>query len=65
MLNTYILLDFFRIPFIRNGLINSGRLPREASMKLLSLSGVKILDVGCGGGILSEVLFFYIIACFI
>ncbi|KAF4522741.1 hypothetical protein B566_EDAN009286 [Ephemera danica] len=49
-------MNKIRIPFIRNGLINSGRLSRDVNSTLLSLSGVKILDVGCGGGILSEPL---------
>ncbi|XP_014219422.1 ubiquinone biosynthesis O-methyltransferase, mitochondrial [Copidosoma floridanum] len=42
-----------RVQFIRDGLLNAGF--KEASPSQ-PLEGVKILDIGCGGGILSEPL---------
>ncbi|XP_011056599.1 PREDICTED: hexaprenyldihydroxybenzoate methyltransferase, mitochondrial-like [Acromyrmex echinatior] len=41
----------FRIKFVRNGLANAGVQMQNA---VLPLEGVKIADVGCGGGILTE-----------
>ncbi|XP_054271747.1 ubiquinone biosynthesis O-methyltransferase, mitochondrial-like isoform X1 [Macrosteles quadrilineatus] len=50
-------MNDLRIPFIKNGLVNSHRLKAlEVKNKVKFLEGVKILDVGCGGGILSEAL---------
>ncbi|XP_011641961.1 ubiquinone biosynthesis O-methyltransferase, mitochondrial-like [Pogonomyrmex barbatus] len=43
----------FRIQFIKNGLINAGFIVQNPD---LPLEGIKIVDVGCGGGILSESL---------
>jgi polyprenyldihydroxybenzoate methyltransferase/3-demethylubiquinol 3-O-methyltransferase len=42
-----------RVEFVKNGLKNTGYLEVNSSSPL---EGVKILDVGCGGGILSEPL---------
>lgn len=42
-----------RIQFVRDGLANTGIIKGDTS---LPLKGTKILDVGCGGGILSEPL---------
>lgn len=42
-----------RVQFIREGLANTGVIKDDTS---LPLQGIKILDVGCGGGILSEPL---------
>jgi len=47
---------FFRIPFIRNGLVNSGAVSPSTANTAMSLKGLQILDVGCGGGLLSEPL---------
>ncbi|KAJ2950982.1 hypothetical protein O0L34_g5358 [Tuta absoluta] len=47
-LHTYNLI---RVPFIRNGLTDPSH-----SQTMFPLKGKKILDVGCGGGILSEPL---------
>ncbi|KYN22784.1 Hexaprenyldihydroxybenzoate methyltransferase, mitochondrial, partial [Trachymyrmex cornetzi] len=41
----------FRIKFVRDGLANAGVQMQNA---VLPLEGVKIVDVGCGGGILTE-----------
>jgi len=50
-------MNDIRIPFIKNGLVNSHRLKAlEVKDKVKFLEGVNILDVGCGGGILSEAL---------
>jgi ubiquinone biosynthesis O-methyltransferase len=49
-------LSDFRIPFIRNGLTNAGTISSSVSNSCMSLKGLRVLDVGCGGGILSEPL---------
>ncbi|KAJ8723363.1 hypothetical protein PYW08_003275 [Mythimna loreyi] len=41
-------MNMIRVPFVRDGLVST------AQKELLPLKGKKILDVGCGGGILSE-----------
>uniref|UniRef100_A0A0K8SWP0 Ubiquinone biosynthesis O-methyltransferase, mitochondrial n=1 Tax=Lygus hesperus TaxID=30085 RepID=A0A0K8SWP0_LYGHE len=46
-------MNDLRIPFVRNGLVNTKKISEEKSKSPKYLSGVKILDVGCGGGILS------------
>ncbi|KAF6205439.1 hypothetical protein GE061_019611 [Apolygus lucorum] len=46
-------MNNLRIPFLRNGLINTKRISEETAKSPKYLRGVKILDVGCGGGILS------------
>ncbi|KAL6261754.1 hypothetical protein P5V15_006843 [Pogonomyrmex californicus] len=43
----------FRIQFIKDGLINAGFTVQNPD---LPLEGIKIVDIGCGGGILSESL---------
>lgn len=45
------ILFYFRVPFIRDGLVPCSPEERNAA----PLRNKKILDVGCGGGILSEV----------
>ncbi|NXX88805.1 COQ3 protein, partial [Centropus bengalensis] len=45
-------MNDIRVPFIRDTLLNMGRNYHLGN----PLSGVKILDVGCGGGLLSEPL---------
>lgn len=46
----------FRVPFIRDGLISTGIVDSSQINKRNVLSGVNILEVGCGGGILTEAL---------
>ncbi|XP_021245339.1 ubiquinone biosynthesis O-methyltransferase, mitochondrial isoform X1 [Numida meleagris] len=45
-------MNDIRVPFIRDTLLNMGSAYQRGS----PLSGIKILDVGCGGGLLSEPL---------
>lgn len=45
-----------RIPFVREGLIQNGSIKSELVNTSKVLNGLKILDVGCGGGLLSEPL---------
>jgi len=49
-------LNKLRVPFIRNGIQSYQPLAVTQSFPVPPLSGYKILDVGCGGGILSESL---------
>ncbi|XP_018334321.1 ubiquinone biosynthesis O-methyltransferase, mitochondrial isoform X2 [Agrilus planipennis] len=45
-----------RVPFIRNGLINTGLVQKDNFNNATPLKDLFILDVGCGGGILSEAM---------
>lgn len=49
-------MNKLRIPFIRNGLINTGTIKSDIRKTPHPLNGINILDIGCGGGILSEPL---------
>ncbi|XP_039289021.1 ubiquinone biosynthesis O-methyltransferase, mitochondrial [Nilaparvata lugens] len=50
-------MNDLRVKFIANGFINAGQLKEdETQVNSKYLQGLKICDVGCGGGILSEVL---------
>ncbi|XP_059480011.1 ubiquinone biosynthesis O-methyltransferase, mitochondrial [Neocloeon triangulifer] len=49
-------MNSLRIPFIRNGLVNSRAVSTTKANTSRSLDGLDLVDVGCGGGILSEPL---------
>ncbi|XP_061402573.1 ubiquinone biosynthesis O-methyltransferase, mitochondrial-like [Musca vetustissima] len=49
-------LNALRIPFIRDGLIARGNIAEDLVGTSNVLRGQKILEVGCGGGILTEQL---------
>ncbi|XP_069690784.1 ubiquinone biosynthesis O-methyltransferase, mitochondrial-like [Periplaneta americana] len=49
-------LNKLRVQLIRDGLLNTGQLDLAKWQSSRPLQGLKILDVGCGGGILSEPL---------
>lgn len=49
-------MNKLRVPFIRDGLINEGVVSKNAINTPAPLKGLSVLDVGCGGGILSESL---------
>jgi len=56
-LKSLMSMNELRVPFIRDGLLSSGgkdNLPNQTPGK--PLAGFKILDVGCGGGLLCEPL---------
>jgi len=46
-------MNAIRMEFIKNGLVNVGF---KSHNTVFPLEGIKIADVGCGGGILSECL---------
>nr|XP_023021917.1 ubiquinone biosynthesis O-methyltransferase, mitochondrial isoform X1 [Leptinotarsa decemlineata]XP_023021918.1 ubiquinone biosynthesis O-methyltransferase, mitochondrial isoform X1 [Leptinotarsa decemlineata] len=49
-------MNKLRVPLIRDGLVNSGLVQKKRIDSPLPLEGLSILDIGCGGGILSEPL---------
>ncbi|CAG9768713.1 unnamed protein product [Ceutorhynchus assimilis] len=49
-------MNKLRIPLIRDGLINQGTALKENLETATPLKGLSVLDIGCGGGILSEPL---------
>lgn len=49
-------MNRLRVPLIRDGLINSGLSNPDLARTDKPLKGLKILDVGCGAGIISEAL---------
>ncbi|XP_021923040.1 ubiquinone biosynthesis O-methyltransferase, mitochondrial isoform X2 [Zootermopsis nevadensis] len=49
-------LNKLRIPFVRDGLLNVGQINLAKWQSPQPLHGMKILEVGCGGGILTEPL---------
>lgn len=62
----YLRFSYSRVPFIRNGIRASGIKANSSGINFgARLDNVAILDVGCGGGILSEVFsdFFLLNSC--
>ncbi|XP_026474137.1 ubiquinone biosynthesis O-methyltransferase, mitochondrial [Ctenocephalides felis] len=49
-------LNELRVPFIRDGLVNSKKSNKENKFTSKPLRDFKLLEVGCGGGILTEPL---------
>ena len=50
-------LNYLRVPLIKDGIAAQDLIyPEKTSSK--PLEGYSILDVGCGGGILAEVMYF-------
>lgn len=49
-------MNKLRVPLVRDGLIEGYRLSTKEKSGIKVLQGLSILDVGCGGGILSEPL---------
>jgi polyprenyldihydroxybenzoate methyltransferase / 3-demethylubiquinol 3-O-methyltransferase len=49
-------MNQLRVPFIRDGLISTGLIDEKKINKSNILEGIKILEVGCGGGILTKPL---------
>lgn len=50
-------MNQIRVPFIRDGLISTGRVNPKYIKTGQVLKKLNILEVGCGGGILTEVSF--------
>lgn len=47
---------FLSVPFIRDGLIGLGKTDPAQRNTSSSLKGLHLLEVGCGAGILTEVI---------
>ncbi len=52
-LNLFLLSATARVELIRNGFLNTGQIHTIETE--FPLEGLRILDIGCGGGILSQV----------
>lgn len=50
------LMNKLRVPFIRDGLLNTYNMDQAVKEGPTPLEGLRILDIGCGGGLLSEPL---------
>jgi 2-polyprenyl-3-methyl-5-hydroxy-6-metoxy-1,4-benzoquinol methylase len=53
--NHTVSLVSYRVPLIRDGLLNVGQIDLTQWQSPQPLHGMKILEVGCGGGIVTEV----------
>lgn len=49
-------LNQIRVPFIRDGIITCGKIDKKQLGTSAVLKGVRLLEVGCGGGVLTEVI---------
>ena len=49
-------LNRLRVPLVRDGLVSTGLTQPELAESDKPLSGLRVLDVGCGAGLLSEAL---------
>lgn len=45
----------FRVPFIRDGLLATSPIAKDKLNSARPLENIKILEIGCGAGILTEV----------
>lgn len=46
---------FFSVPFIRDGIIATTRITKDKLNTAKPLQNIRILEIGCGAGILTEV----------
>lgn len=53
-LSLIFLSTFFRVPLVLEGLADTGRIAKADITKQDALKGVRILEAGCGGGVLAE-----------
>lgn len=49
-------MNALRVSLVRQGLFQTGIIPEDRAQTGQDLTGLRILDIGCGGGILSEPL---------
>jgi len=49
-------MNRLRIPLVRDGLVSTGAVDKETSDPATPLLGTRILDIGCGAGLVSEQL---------
>ncbi|TRY62804.1 hypothetical protein TCAL_07962 [Tigriopus californicus] len=49
-------MNTLRVSLVRQGLLQTGLIPEDQAQTGRDLTGLRILDVGCGGGLLSEPL---------
>ena len=49
-------MNELRVPLVRDGLVGTGAVPVELRLSARPLLGLRLLDVGCGGGLFSEPL---------